>query len=229
MGIHNADYGPYRAMTAEFIDCMGSDLRIANAARVSMGKWHGIFQDSDARLIRYLAREKHWTPFAHAQLTFRITAPIFVARQLARHTVGLVWNEVSRRYVDDVPEFFMPDAWRHRPVDNVKQGSGDALDEESQRIANVLYEEAIGDAERAYRDILLMGICPEQARMVLPQSLLTSWIWTGSLAAFSRIVGLRKDAHTQVETRAIADAIDVQCEQRFPIAWPALMGVEHDA
>jgi len=209
-------------MKVEYLDHMGSDLSIVNAARVSMDKSHAEFDaDSDTRLIAYLAREKHWTPFAHAQISLRITAPIFVARQLAKSQIGLVWSEVSRRYVDSEPEFYQPDEWRGR-AENVKQGSGEVLNDEEQCIVQWQYAEALDAAEQAYADLLGRGICPEQARMILPQSTYTTWIWTGSLAAFARVCRLRLDSHAQAETREIAVQIADICAAHFPVAWSAL-------
>jgi len=208
-------------MNVELIDSMGSDLSIVNAARVSMDKHHDEFDAiADTRLIDYLAREGHWTPFAHTALSFRIEAPIFVARQLAKSQIGLVWNEVSRRYVDSAPEFYAPAEWRGRS-ENVKQGSGGAI--ENQEAAHQICHYAIRDAGIAYGSLIKEGVAPEQARMILPQSMLTTWIWTGSLYAFARVCKLRLDSHAQAETREIAEGIATECGRRFPVAWPALM------
>ena len=209
-------------MQVTLIDHMGSDIRVVNAARVSFSKQveEGIFEElseKDAKLIRYLAKHNHWTPFGHAFASFRIKAPIFVARQLGKHQVGLVWNEVSRRYVDSDPEFYVPSEWRGR-ADNVKQGSSDkAVD------TGDLYANAIDVVEDAYLNLLSRGVCPEQARMVLPQSMYTEWVWSGSLAAFARVCKLRLDPHTQKETRDIAEMIDVEMRRLFPVSWEALM------
>jgi thymidylate synthase (FAD) len=195
------------------IDSMGSDLSVVNAARVSFDKtsnWQisqdgKVLNDSDRKLIRYLATHNHWSPFSHAFASFRIKAPIFVARQLVKHTVGLAWNEVSRRYVSTEPEFYLPDYWR-KSASNVKQGSSDE---------RVPYE--LGSAGRIsctqaalqeYLDMLDAGICPEQARMVLPQNTMTEWIWSGSLYAFARVCNLRLDSHTQKETQQVAQQIN---------------------
>ena len=192
-----------------------------------MDKQHAEFDpDSDTRLLRYLAREKHWTPFAHAQISLRVSAPIFVARQLEKHYAGLVMgtaipvrSEVSRRYVDHEPEFYTPAEWRER-AENVKQGSGEAMKE--QGVARMFYEQALLEAQDQYRHLLGIGICPEQARMILPQSMMTTWIWTGSLAAFARVCGLRLDSHAQSETREIAVQIAEICAIHFPVSWAAL-------
>lgn len=216
------------------IDRMGSDLSVVNAARVSFDKesdWNfwrddeGIVQtylkDRDAKLITYLAKHNHWSPFSHAFLSFRIKAPIFVARQLVKHQVGLAWNEVSRRYVDTPPEFYEPETWRQR-AENVKQGSADDPVEDLERVRNQithLHSIAIAD----YLWLLEKGVCPEQARMILPQSTMTEWIWSGSLYAFARVCKLRLDSHAQVETREVAEFIAEAAHDNFPICWKALM------
>jgi thymidylate synthase (FAD) len=209
-------------MTVDLVDCMGSDLSVVNAARVSMDKHHTEFDPvADTRLIQYLAREGHWTPFAHTALSFRISAPLFVARQLAKHVVGLCWNEMSRRYIESAPCFYAPDEWRGRAID-VKQGSGGAI--ENQWLANEVYHEAMRVMDDAYLQLLDIGVAPEQARMILPQSMLTTWIWTGSLYAFARVCRLRLDHHAQMETQQVAQEIAVHCERIFPVSWPSLMG-----
>lgn len=215
-------------MKVELIDTMGSDLSVVNAARVSFdkeSKWEiveGEWDDEialsnrDIKLIDYLAKHNHWTPFGHIFASFRIKAPLFVARQLGKHQVGLVWNEVSRRYVDDEPEFYVPDGWRKR-AENVKQGSSDEL-VGVEWYPNHLYEHQLG----VYKRMLEMGVCPEQARMVLPQSMYTEWIWSGSVAAFARVCNLRIDPHTQMETQNIAIQISTALENKFPHSWKAL-------
>lgn len=235
-------------MRVELIDHMGNDLRVANAARVSFAKeseWEyteklvrkegdevgdlpysvtersGPFlSDKDAKLIHYLAKHGHWSPFSHCFLTFRIKAPIFVARQLQKHQVGLAWNEVSRRYVDSEPEFYVPDSWRKR-AENVKQGSGDALD--GMDHLPTAYAAAMGRALGNYQGLLDQGVCPEQARMVLPQSMYTEWYWSGSLFAFARVCKQRLDPHAQLETRKVAGQIGTHCADKFPVSWDALM------
>lgn len=211
-------------MKAEYLDHLGSDLSICNAARVSFDKHHAAFDSkSDTRLIAYLAREGHWTPFAHPQITLRMTTPIFVARQLAKHQIGLVWSETSRRYVDSEPEFYTPDEWRARPENGIKQGSGVAMGDKNQIHADRVYRHIVQSAKNAYADLLTLGVCPEQARAVLPLSTYTSWIWTGSLAAYARICKLRLDSHAQAETQEIAQHIAAIIQPLFPVSWPALM------
>ena len=154
-------------MNVNLIDVMGTDLSVVNAARVSFAKESNEFSDKDEKLIKYLAKHNHWSPFGHASLQFRIKAPIFVARQLVKHQVGLVWNEVSRRYVDDEPEFFIPDQWRSRP-ENSKQGSGEEI-----IIYNI--ESTMQFVKQTYQNLLKANVAPEMARMVLPQNMYTEW------------------------------------------------------
>lgn len=204
------------------LDCMGSDLTVVNAARVSFAKSSKSLSEQDKRLIHYLAEHKHWTPFGHCFLQFRIQAPIFVARQLQKHAVGLCWNEVSRRYVDTEPELYTPDYWRPRPEGSVKQGSGEGptplppLDG--------LTPDNLGDmAVRLYTHMIASGVAPEQARMVLPQSTLTEWYWSGSLAAFARVCNLRLDPHAQAETAEVAAGIADYLRDLFPVSSAALL------
>lgn len=209
-------------MPVEYLDSMGDDLAVCNAARVSMNKRHTEFnEETDSRLLRYLAREGHISPFFHVQLSLRITAPIFVARQLLRSTVGLVVNEVSRRYVDEAPEFYFPAEWRARPEKNIKQGSGEPIIEDSAYL-DWVYRQGVYTVHKAYDELLLRGVAPEMARMILPQSMLTTWIWTGSLAAFHRVYKLRIDAHAQLESQMIAQRLGEICAEHFPRSWDAL-------
>jgi len=201
-------------LKVELIDKMGSDLTVVNAARVSFGKNKEVFEASDERLISFLARHNHWSPFAHCSVQFRIKAPIFVARQLVKHQVGLSWNEISRRYVDYEPEYYIPKNWRLRAEDK-KQGSSNETVEYD--IANT-----IKIANTTYNDMLAKGIAPELARMVLPQNMMTEWYWTGSLYAFARVCDLRCAEDTQEETRIVADAIDQFCNEEFPYSWKYL-------
>ena len=213
-------------MKVTYIDHMGSDLSVVNAARVSFGKMSTSMDEKDKRLIMFLARENHWTPFGHTTVTMHFKAPLFVARQLGKHQVGLVWNEVSRRYVDGTPEFYTPEVWRKR-ADNVKQGSSDeAISPEDLYSCMGLYSEGISehmeDALTLYESMLQKGICPEQARMVLPQSMYTEWYWTGSIAAFSRVYKLRMDPHTQRETSEVAAQIGEIIKPLYPVSWKGL-------
>jgi len=198
-----------------YIDHMGSDLSVVNAARVSFGKTHKAMTEGDTKLIHYLAKHKHMSPFGHAFASFHVKAPIFVARQLVKHKF-LRWNEISRRYVDDDPEFYIPDQWRGR-ADDKKQGSGTALADQdihigtTQRIVFMLYE-----------SMLLKGVCPEQARMVLPQNTMTEWYWSGSLDAFADMCNLRCKEDTQFETSQAAQCVSQGMKNLFPISWEAL-------
>jgi len=212
-----------------YIDHMGSDLSVVNAARVSFGKksealgtsgvegehMTPILHDTDKRLIKYLAKHKHMSPFGHAFSSFHVKAPIFVARQLVKHKF-LRWNEISRRYVDDKPEFYQPNEWRGR-ADDKKQGSAGAV--ESVPVGALKVQ---GYCLAAYQDLLSSGICPEQARMVLPQSTMTEWYWSGSLDAFMDMCNLRCKLDTQYETRLVAEYILSEMINLFPVSVEAL-------
>ena len=204
-------------------DYMGTDLSVVNAARVSFGKSStfdgrvggpNVLKAADAKLIQYLANHGHYSPFGHCFASFHIKAPIFVARQLVKHKF-LRWNEISRRYVDDEPEFYQPDVWRGRSEDK-KQGSDGVVDVGK-----------IGDISLAsktlYNSLLDRGVCPEQARMVLPQSTMTEWYWSGSLDAFADMCNLRRKEDTQYETRLVANSISVDMKGLFPVSWKALV------
>jgi len=228
---------------ATYIDHMGGDLTVANAARVSFGKTSEMEDDpwgppklkaKDDKLIRYLAREKHISPFGHCFASFHIKAPIFVARQLVKHKF-LRWNEISRRYVDDEPEFYVPDVWRGRSADK-KQGSDGVVD-----LGRNPYEPYCEDWELddgrygfnevslvVYKDIIAKGVAPEQARMVLPQSTMTEWYWSGSLDAFADMCNLRCKSDTQAETRVVAQQIDRKMIELFPVSWDALTEKQND-
>ena len=198
-----------------YIDHMGSDLSVVNAARVSFGKSHAEFDPvRDTKLINYLASHKHLSPFGHAFASFHVKAPIFVARQLVKHKF-LRWNEISRRYVDDEPEFYVPEVWRGRSADK-KQGS-----------EGVVYTDAEPEfvgytAMRIYKEMIEAGVAPEMARMVLPQSTMTEWYWSGSLDAFADMCRLRCADDTQAETQKVAWDISLKMEDLFPVAWGAL-------
>ena len=209
---------------AELLDVMGSDLTVVNAARVSMAKHHTEFDAvSDTRLIKYLAREGHWAPFASPQVQFRIKAPIFVARQWYKSTVGTCRSEVSRRYVDDVPMFFLPEVWRSRPEGNIKQGSGDPVADETADKAYASYDYAMMKCRESYSSLLKLGVAPEMARMVLPQAMVTEWIETGSLFFWARLCKLRLDPHAQQESQDLARQIANHIAPLFPVSWAALM------
>ena len=209
-------------MDVELIDHMGSDASVVNAARVSFGKRIKEMSEGDTKLIRYLAKHNHWSPFGHASVQFRIKAPIFVARQLVKHQVGLTWNEISRRYVDTEPEFYEVDKWRGKPI-NKKQGSSEEeiewVDGNEEVSTTSLQTEIQALAEYNYNWMLDAGVAPEQARMILPQSMMTEWYWSGTLYAFARICNLRCAEDAQYETRIVANLINDECERLFPISW----------
>lgn len=205
----------------ELLDSMGSDLSVVNAARVSMNKHHDTFAEGDAQLIKYLVEHKHWTPMAHCFASFRVKAPIFVARQLVKHQVGLAWNEVSRRYVDEEPEFWFPDVWRRRPEGNIKQGSGGDLP--YQELWHQYSSVVCGSALSWYNAAIRNGMAPEQARLLLPLNTMTEWIWSGSLAAWARVCNLRLDSHAQKETADVAAFIDSAMREVFPVSWAELV------
>ena len=213
------------------IDHMGSDLSVVNAARVSFSsesQWgevesHGLsLKDKDVKLVNYLARHNHWSPFGHASMQFHIKAPVFVARQLVKHQVGLVWNEVSRRYVDSEVEFYEPEEWRGRPK-NSKQGSSDeVIDINPHNFLVDHYQSSLSSAKWTYERLLKYGVSPEQARMVLPQSMMTEWYWSGTLYAFARVCNLRCKPDAQKETQNVGWDIDKHARKLFPASWRAL-------
>jgi len=210
-------------ISVEYIEHMGGDLSVVNAARVSFAKAHDRLEENDHKLIDYLSRENHFMPFCHPHLSLRIKAPIFVARQLVKHQIGGSWSEESRRYVDDEPEFFVPKSWRERPRSNIKQGSGFDVDMESQRDCYAIFDEAIENAVSSYLTLLSLRVAPEQARMVLPLNVMTQWVWTGSLQFFARVCNLRLDSHAQAETREVAQQISAIAGKLFPVSWSVLV------
>jgi thymidylate synthase (FAD) len=209
---------------------MGNDLTVCNAARVSFGKeteWD--YEESDAysfkqhlkkkdeKLIQYLAKHKHISPFGHCFASFHIKAPVFVARQLVKHKF-LRWNEVSRRYVDSEPEFYVPRSWRGRSEDKKQGSTGEWYDDD----LDFVVKESHTACFNAYKELLENGVCPEQARMVLPQSMMTEWYWSGSLDAFADMCKLRCASDTQAETQEVAKQISVNMHKLFPVSWMAL-------
>lgn len=237
-------------MLVTLVDHMGSDLSVVNAARVSFDKeseWAqsyaekfpddpypnvlDVLKDSDVKLINYLAKHNHWSPFAHTSIQLRVKAPVFCARQLVKHQVGGVWNEVSRRYVDSEPEFYFPEVWRGRPV-NAKQGSTGVVERVRfhDNSGNGV-EYGVGGTVRRfiaqslgmYEDLIDGCVAPEQARMVLPQNMHTEWIWTGSLMFFCRVCRERLAPGAQQETREVAEQIAEIVAPLFPVSWSALM------
>ena len=212
-------------MEVTYVNHMGDDLSVVNAARVSFGKKSDymprvhmgepkVLQHKDDRLIKYLAKHKHKSPFNHTFTTFHVKAPVFVARQLVKHEY-MPWNEISRRYVDNKPEFYQPKEWRGRSADK-KQGSDGTVKSN----ANVPYfnDTMLG----VYTQLLDEGVAPEQARMVLPQSMMTEWYWSGTLYAFAKMCGLRLKEDTQAETRVVAEKIEDVMAELYPVSWEAL-------
>jgi thymidylate synthase (FAD) len=224
-------------ITVDYIDHMGTDLSVANAARVSFGKKsemledkHGFWyvQSKDIKLIKYLAKHKHYSPFGHAFASFHVKAPIFVARQLVKHKF-LRWNEISRRYVDDPPEFYVPKVWRGKSADKKQGSDGVSLWNHGEGTG---YRDEEYEVMRTVQDLYLhmieVGVAPEMARMVLPQSMMTEWYWSGSLDAFADMCKLRCKSDTQYETRIVADKINVIMADLFPHSWEALLSVTED-
>ena len=217
----------------QLVDYMGSDLSVVNAARVSFNKessWDYAdshvpirsLSEKDQKLIKYLAKHNHFTPFCHPQISVRIKCPIFVRAQLGKHQVGLVMNEVSRRYVTFDPEIYTP-MWRSAPTDGAKQGSSGAI--EDMDLCIKMRQEYDGVAKECidlYNRLLADGVAPEQARSILPQGTYTEFVWTGSLYAFARVYNLRIDAHSQWEIQKYAEAINKIVEPLFPVSWKNL-------
>ena len=231
---------------------MGNDMTVVNAARVSFAKestWDDynseteqyVLKDKDRKLVHYLAEHGHYSPFGHCFASFHIKAPVFVARQLVKHKF-LRWNEISRRYVDDEPEFYLPDNWREN-ADDKKQGSGTGFVDEllfddteeypddKSHLADY-WEHSTSDYVKAhvysgslaiYNELLKNNVCPEQARMVLPQSMMTEWYWSGSLDAFADMCNLRRKEDAQYESRLVANSISMDMGWLYPVSWKALM------
>ena len=227
-------------MNVDLIDHMGTDLSVVNAARVSFDKesymefeevghpasLRYFLGDKDTKLIKYLADHNHWSPFAHTSIQLRVKAPVFVARQLVKHTVGGVWNEVSRRYVDSEPEFWFPDQWRGRPEGSMKQGSSGVIEPlASSSVMGGMWlpTDVVTLCLDQYLNLLQQGVAPEQARMILPQNTMTEWYWTGSLMFFCRVCRERLAPGAQQETREVAERIVEKIAPLFPVSWSALM------
>ena len=228
----------------EYVSHMGSDLMVCNAARVSFAKETGwevdsaavqrmkdsgsptipleelrMLGDKDKKLIKYLAKHQHWTPFAHPQITLRIKAPVSIRTQMFKHKQGFVENEISRRYVSYVPEFYTPN-WRGKPTTGAKQGSEDFI--QLSKTDEKKYFDAVRHCVDSYNRLLEIGVAPEQARFVLPQGMYTEWYWTGSLAAYARFYSQRIDEHAQWEVRQYAEAVGKIIKPLFPFSWESL-------
>lgn len=215
----------------DYVDHMGSDLNVINAARVSFAKEVQEFDlEKDTKLINYLAKHNHWSPLAHTSITIRIKAPIFAARQYVKHQIGLVWNEESRRYIDSEPEFYIPTEYHGKP-NNAKQGSSEEIIETcydsyidteipTARLVRNICEASLG----VYELMLQNKVAPEEARIVLPLNTMTNWMWTGSLVAFARVCKLRLDGHAQkMATQELAQKIHDVVAPLYPVSWKALM------
>lgn len=219
---------------ALYVDHMGNDLSVVKAAKVSFADDENIQEfitDIEAKglgckshegLIRYLAKHHHWTPFAHTAITLRMRAPIPIRTQCFKHKVGFVENEESRRYISSTPDYFVPE-WREG-VENKKQGSGVAISEMMARCEDKLYIEHVERCITEYKYALARGICEEQARLYLPQGCVVNWYWTGSLAAFARMVKQRTDPHAQVEIQELAKMVSKVIQPLYPVSWKALVG-----
>jgi len=211
--------------TLTYIDHMGDDRRIAEAAWVSISRGSNRTDEEDARVIRYLARNNHWTPFGQTSITIRFHVPIFVARQLLRSNVGIVWNEESRRYITNEPEFYIPKFRERSP--SMKQGSGGPLGEALNQTIGTTYRDMTEQALIFYNLMLLQGVAPEQARTILPQNMFTSIMGTFSLAALARLYSLRSHPHAQQEIQEVAGSINQLMGEQplgnaFAVSWPAL-------
>jgi thymidylate synthase (FAD) len=210
-----------------FVECLekfGDDLTVVNAARVSFDKVSTSLTEGDKKLINYLAKHDHTSPFFHPQVRFRIKMPIFVAREWYRHQIGFSRNEVSRRYVSDMPECWTPELNDFREKDaKIKQGSKDTPIELAD-VAQNLYATSTRISLEAYDELLKLGVAPEIARTVLPQSMYTEFIETGSLAAYSRLYKLRTSPDAQREIQKYANEIGKLLEEKFPVSWKALTG-----
>lgn len=233
-----------QGIKVEVLDFCGSDEAVANAARVSFsqfGEWNsipeGYTKAKSDKLIAYLADHEHTSPFRHNSITVRCQAPIFLARQLMKHQAGLSWNEISMRYCDKPLGFFTPEQWRSRPDKSLKQGSGDGI-VKTLNIKDAAggdwgclpimdeYSNHIHRSVLLYEEMLANNVAPEMARMVLPQSMLTDWVWTGNLMAFSHVYNLRIKENAQVEARVFAKELGDVIQPLFPVAWQALTSGE---
>ena len=215
-------------ITATLVDHMGSDLTTVNAARVSYGAESHEMSLRDEKLIEFLAKHKHITPFRHAQVTLRCKAPIFIARQLGKHQTGFSWNEVSRRYKDGEAisiECFVPETVFARPQKLMTQAA-QAVEPEITKAISEIIEHANRRAVQEYESLVGLGVAPEQARMVLPQSMMTEWIWTGSLYGWASMYNQRSSEHAQYEVRLFAEEVNKIMSELFPICWKALTNQE---
>lgn len=207
----------------ELLDHMGDDLAVVQAARVSFAKDAERFDEiRDSKLINYLATHDHWTPFAHTALKFRVAAPVPIRTQCFKHKIGMVENEESRRYISSTPDIFIPEFFRSKPEGSIKQGSADKHSDSDFWINE--YKEVTAKAVDLYLDMLADGVCPEQARFVLPQGAIVNWIWTGNLVSFANFFLKRTDPTAQKEVKMVAELVGKEVENIFPVSWKALVG-----
>lgn len=217
----------YEAIRVQYVDHMGDDRSVVNAARVSFGKMVDTFTDKDAKLVKYLAKHNHWTPFGHTSVSLRCKLPIFLARQLVKHQVGGVWNEESRRYISTTPTFWLPESLRAAPDGSVKQGSGSDLSWFTALAHYEAIEEHTSNALYTYRKLLEANVAPEQARMVLPLNTMTEWVWTGSVAFWARVYNLRADSHAQKDLKPFVEDLDAIMSSLYPVSWAALTSLRN--
>lgn len=211
-------------ISVEYVDHMGSDLNVVNAARVSFDKVSEQFEDRDEKLINFLAKHGHWSPLAHTSISVRCKAPLFLAGQLKKHQIGLTWNEVSRRYVSDEPEFWFPDVWRAK-AENVKQGSSSEGILEQWKAINWA-EASVKKALETYNALLDEGVAPELARSILPQNTMTQWIWTGSAVAYARVIEQRSYSGAQKEANEFAEKLTKVVTECYPVTFNALLNTQ---
>lgn len=224
---------------AELLDYMGTDLDVVNAAKVSFSKeseweWQTeyecgvpvsdtpILADKDKKLINYLATHDHWTPFAHTALKFRCSAPVPIRTQAFKHKIGMVENEESRRYISSTPEIYIPEFFRAKPEGSIKQGSAGKHIRSDDWIID--YQQKALSCVHMYENMLKDGVCPEQARFILPQGAIVNWIWTGNLVSFANFYNKRTDTNAQYEVRLLAESVGKQIAEIFPVSWKALVG-----
>lgn len=203
-------------------DHMGDDNSVVNSARVSFSKDASNFTDEQNKnLIHYLAKHNHWTPFAHAFVTLHMKAPIAIHAQCVKHQIGFAMNTVSRRYVSEAPEYYLP-TFRKKPIGSIKQGSGDEIEGEAQNRLQLAYRLNMMVCMKLYEELIERGVAPEQARFVLPQGVMTEWVWSGSLMAWARFYNQRTDTHAQKEIQELAQKAGEIIKPLFPVAWEAL-------
>ena len=206
----------------QYVEHLGSDLSVVNAARCSFDKVKDEFDEKDEKLINYLAREKHMLPFRHPQVSLRVKMPLFVARQLMKHSVGMSCSEVSRRYITGGPEFYLPKIWRKKPDSGIKQGSGEEFNKGTQGILDMMANSGNLRAVEDYEWMIKEGVAPEMARMVLPASLYTTVYWTGSLLSWFHLWDMRTENHAQLETQEYGWAVGEIIHSLFPKSFEAL-------